>query len=310
VPKAFEFIISTEAAHQRLDIYLAGKDLTLSRARIQKLIIVGKVRVNDAVVKSNYKLKVGDRIKVTIPPAIPLRLRAEKFGLHILYEDRDLVVLNKPRGIVVHPGAGVTSGTLVNALLYHCKDLSGIGEVLRPGIVHRLDKDTSGVLVVAKNDFSHLALSRQFKERSIKKRYITLVKGKIVEGEGKINLSIGRHPVKRKKMMAGVKGSREALTRYKVLERFQDFTLLEVAPATGRTHQIRVHLAHIGHPVVGDPKYGGKITDIKIMAEVKGQLLHAQTLGFLHPRTREYMEFNAPLPEPMEKVIGFLRKCT
>ena len=223
--------------------------------------------------------------------------------------------------MVVHPGAGVSSGTLVNALLYLCKDLSGIGGVLRPGIVHRLDKDTSGVLVVAKNDFTHLALSKQFKERSVNKRYIALVKGRVLKEEGRIEAPIGRHPVKRKKMAAGVRKAREAITGYKVLERFEDFTLLEATPETGRTHQIRVHLSHIGHPIVGDPKYGGKLRTPNSLprrqagglrtaiADLKGQLLHAQTLGFIHPRTREYMEFNAPLPKDMEKVIRLLRKA-
>ena len=306
MPKISEFVITTNRdVHQRLDVYLSEKDLGLSRSWIQRLISSGKIRVNDSVVKPSYKIRTGDRIEVTISKPKPLKIEPEKIPLNILYEDRDLIVINKPRGMVVHPGAGVSSGTLVNALLYHCNDLSGIGGVLRPGIVHRLDKDTSGVLVVAKNDFTHLTLSKQFKERSVNKRYIALVKGRVLKEEGKIKASIGRHPVKRKKMAAGVRRAREAITSYKVLERFKDFTLLEAAPETGRTHQIRVHLSHIGHPIVGDPKYGGRRG---LREEMKGQALHAQTLGFVHPRTKEYMEFNAPLPKDMEKVIGRLRK--
>lgn len=312
----FRFTIEEREENQRLDIYLNKKDLGLSRSRIQKLISSGKIRVNNTIVKPSYWVKVGDRIEVTIPKPRPLKIDPEKIPLNILYEDRDLIVVNKPRGMVVHPGAGISSGTLVNALLYHCKDLSGIGGVLRPGIVHRLDKDTSGVLVVAKNDFTHLALSKQFKERSVNKRYIALVKGRVLKEEGKIEAPIGRHPVKRKKMAAGVRRAREAITSYKVLERFEDFTLLEAIPETGRTHQIRVHLSHIGYPVVGDPRYGGRITGFRpqasgfkeAIASLKGQLLHAQTLGFVHPRTKEYMEFNAPLPEDMERVIELLKK--
>ncbi len=314
MPKVFEFVITTNRdAHQRLDIYLSKKNLDLSRSQIQKLVSSGEIKANNTIVKPSYRTRVGDRIEVTIPLVIPLKIEPEKIPLDILYEDRDLIVINKPRGMVVHPGAGVSSGTLVNALLYHCKDLSGIGGVLRPGIVHRLDKDTSGVLVVAKNDFTHLTLSRQFKERSVNKRYIALVKGKILKEEGRIEAPIGRHPVKRKKMAAGVKRARGAITSYKVLERFKDLTLVEATPETGRTHQIRVHLSHIGHPIVGDLKYGKRLRTANselrtVSADLKGQLLHAQTLGFVHPRTKEYMEFNAPLPEDMERVIRLLRK--
>ncbi len=319
------FVIDQPQANQRIDLYLVQKRLGLSRSRIQKLISSGRVKVNDSVVKPSYKVRVGDRVEVTIPKPKPLKIEPEKIPLNILYEDRDLIVVNKPRGIVVHPGAGISSGTLVNALLYHCKDLSGIGGVLRPGIVHRLDKDTSGVLVIAKNDFTHLALSKQFKERSVNKRYIALVKGRILREQGKIKVPIGRHPVRRKKMAAGVRRARGAITSYKVLERFKDLTLLEAIPETGRTHQIRVHLSHIGHSIVGDPKYGKRLRTLPrgprvpsgreanselrtAIADLKGQLLHAQTLGFIHPRTKEYMEFNAPLPEDMEKVIELLRK--
>ncbi|HEA47390.1 MAG TPA: RluA family pseudouridine synthase [bacterium] len=310
------FVINHPQPDQRIDLYLVQKRLGLSRSRIQRLISSGKIRVNGSIVKPSYKVRVGDRVEVTIPKPRPLKIAPEKIPLNILYEDRDLVVINKPRGMVVHPGAGISSGTLVNALLYHCKDLSGIGGVLRPGIVHRLDKDTSGVLVIAKNDFAHLALSKQFKERKITKRYIALVKGKVLKEQGKIEAPIGRHPVKRKKMAAGVRRARGAITSYKVLEKFRDFTLLEAAPETGRTHQIRVHLSHIGHPIVGDQKYGGKKSIVnsqkselkEAITSLRGQALHAQTLGFVHPGTKEYMEFNAPLPKDMEKVIGLLKK--
>jgi len=309
-----KFLVNRSQADQRIDLYLTKKGLGLSRSWIQKLISSSRVKVNDSVVKSSYKIRTGDKIEVTIPKPKPLKIEPERIPLNILYEDRDLIVINKPRGMVVHPGAGVSSGTLVNALLYRCKDLSGIGGVLRPGIVHRLDKDTSGVLVVAKNDFTHLDLSKQFKERSVNKRYIALVKGRVLKEQGKIKASIGRHPVRRKKMAAGVRRARKAITSYKVLERFKDFTLLEAAPETGRTHQIRVHLAYIGHPIVGDPKYGGRITGYRLqatgykeaVASLQGQALHAQALGFIHPRTKEYMEFNAPLPKDMEKVIKSL----
>lgn len=304
-PELFKFLPDSKDAHQRLDVYLSRKDLGLSRSRIQKLISSGEVKVNGSVVKPGYKIRAGERIEVTIPGLEPLRVKPEKIPLDVLYEDKDLMVINKPKGLVVHPGAGRSSGTLVNALLHYGKDLSGIGGTLRPGIVHRLDKDTSGVLVIARNDFTHLALSAQFKKRRVKKEYIALVKGKVLKGQGKIEVAIGRHPVKRKKMAVGAKRVRRAVTNYRVLERFENSTLLEVTPETGRTHQIRVHLAHIGHPVVGDAKYGGKPRTV--IVNLKGQLLHARKLGFVHPGTKEYMEFTAPLPEEMERIVAKLR---
>lgn len=305
----FEYIISKEDPKERLDHYLAlKKELELTRSQIQKLIKDGYVEVNKEIPKTHYRIKPDDRIVVSIPVPKELELKPENIPLDIVYEDKDLIVVNKPRGTVVHPAAGNNSGTLVNALLYHCKDLSGIGGVLRPGIVHRLDKNTSGLLVAAKNDFTHQGLAKQFKAKDVFKQYLALVHGEIKQEGGVIEAKVGRHPRHRKKMAVigpfetKVKG-REAITYYKVLERYNNYSLVEITLKTGRTHQIRVHMTFIGHSVVGDPTYGHRREEFK----VSGQLLHAAKLGFVHPRTGEYLEFSKKMPEDMEAVVRKLR---
>lgn len=260
------------------------------------------VFVNGKTVKPSYKVKENDEVVVNIPEAEKIDVLPENIPLDILYEDDDIIVINKPQGMVVHPAPGNYSGTLVNALLYHCKNLSGINGILRPGIVHRLDKDTSGVMVVAKNDKAHISLSNQIKERSVFKKYVAIVEGVIKDEEGKIEAPIGRHPVDRKKM-AVIEDGRYALTLYKVLERFKENTLVEAVIKTGRTHQIRVHMAYIGHPIVGDHVYGFKRQKFKL----EGQALHSSVLGFMHPTKGVYMEFEAPLPEYFKKLIEILR---
>lgn len=299
----FEYIISDKQKGERIDHFLAmQKKIGLTRSQIKKLIEDGYVEVNKEIPRPSYKLKIDDRIQLSVPEPKKLEAGAENIPLAIVYEDKDLIVVNKPRGMVVHPAVGNYSGTLVNALLHHCKDLSGIGGVVRPGIVHRLDKQTSGLVVVAKNDFTHQALSKQFKDRKIKKHYIALVHG-VIEGEGDlIEARIGRHPKRRKKMAVSGKG-REAISYYKVLKRSNKYTLVDVKLKTGRTHQIRVHMASIGHPLVGDPTYGHRKEDFK----TNGQMLHAKTLGFEHPRTKKFVQFEAALPKDMEELIKKLQ---
>lgn len=287
----------------RIDSFIATKVQELSRSQVQKLIGDLCIAVNNKNIKSNYKVKAGDIIDIKIPEPVKLEVNPEDIDIEILYEDNDIVVVNKPQGMVVHPAAGNYSGTLVNALLKKCDNLSGINGVIRPGIVHRIDKDTSGVLVVAKNDNAHRSLANQFKEHSVKRAYIALAEGKIKDDEGIIDLPIGRHHTQRKKMDVVKEGGRRAVTHYKVLERFKDSTLIEARLETGRTHQIRVHMAHIGHPLVGDPLYGYKKQKFKL----NGQALHAQLLGFIHPLTAEYMEFSTPLPKYFENIIKILR---
>ncbi|NFA60759.1 RluA family pseudouridine synthase [Clostridium sporogenes] len=294
--------VEKEFDNVRLDLYLSKTFEDKSRSYLQGIIEEGNVLVNNNKKKRNYKLKVGDNIEVNIPAPKLLQIEPENIDLDIVYEDKDLIVVNKPQNMVVHPAPGVYSGTLVNALLNHCKDLSGINGVARPGIVHRIDKDTSGVLVVAKNDKSHNNLAVQFKEHSISRVYMALVEGIIKDKEGTIEAPIGRHPVDRIKM-AVVKDGRHAVTHYKVVERFKNHTLVECRLETGRTHQIRVHMSHIMHPLVGDPVYGYK----KQRFNLKGQMLHAKLLGFIHPTTGEYMEFESSIPEYFKKIIKILR---
>lgn len=296
-----EIKISDKVKPQRLDVYLSDK-LSLSRAQVQKLIQKKYILINQKETKASYKLKGGEKISIEFPKPEKLKLEPENIPLQILYQDKDFVVISKPKGIVVHPGAGVKKGTLVSGLLHHCKDLSSIGGVLRPGIVHRLDKETSGVLIVAKTNSAHLNLSSQFSQRKIKKIYWALVHGDIKENQGKIILPIGRH-LKNRKKMAVVPRGRTAQTNWKVLKRYKDYTLLELQLLTGRTHQIRVHLNHIGHPVAGDPTYGKR----KNLWGLKTQFLHAKTIGFHHPKTGKYMEFSADLSEALIEILEKLK---
>jgi len=302
----------------RLDAFLTTRPLSLSRARIQALIKQGHITVNDRACKPSHALKTGDRICVSLPDPVPCALIPQRIDFAILYEDEALLVLNKPAGLVVHPAPGHASGTLVHGLLDHCNDLSGIGGCLRPGIVHRLDKDTSGLMVVAKDDKTHESLSQQFKSGGVKKHYVALIDGRIGGEKGKIDLPIARHP-RRRKQMSVVPGGKQALTLWRVLESFgDDFSLLLLILKTGRTHQIRVHLAHMGHPVLGDPVYGRGMRGMKhhrlckkgLLGDIDRQLLHAKTLGFRHPRRDLYMEFHAPMPEDMEAFLKSLREAT
>jgi len=290
---------------KRIDVFLAEKITGRSRSYIQKLIKDGLVSVDGQKVKSNFKVKPGYLIDVTIPPPKEISLQPEPMELDIVYEDDDIVVVNKPQGLVVHPAPGNYSGTLVNALLYSCDELSEIGGVIRPGIVHRLDKDTSGLLVVAKNDAAHRSLAQQIKDRTLKRVYWCIVEKNIREDRGVINAPIGRHPTNRKKMaVLNLPTAKPAITHFRVLERFGQYTLVEARLETGRTHQIRVHMAYIGHPVVGDSVYGSR----KQKFDLKGQALHARKLGLIHPSTGEYMEFEAPLPRYFERLLDILRR--
>lgn len=295
------FEVDTISAGKRLDIYLSGAaGGELSRSFIQKLIADGMVRVNgETTARASYKVKAGDLIAMQIPCMDLPAAAPEPINLDIYYEDQDVIVVNKPRGMVVHPAAGNYSGTLVNALLYHCRDLSGINGVMRPGIVHRLDKDTSGLIMAAKNDQAHSGLAGQLKNRQVKRRYLALVHGRLKEGSGVIDAPIGRDPTNRKRMAVADKNAKQAVTYYRVLERYPGYTYLRLRLETGRTHQIRVHLAYIGHPVVGDPKYGPARPHFSL----EGQFLHAAVLGFKHPRTGEYLEFEAPLPGDLQEVL-------
>jgi len=297
----FKFIVDSYSEDLRLDIYLSENIKDKSRSYIQNLIKSGKVLINGNIKKGSYKLKLNDEVEVEIPENEKLNVEPENIPIDIVYEDSDVIVVNKPQGMVVHPAPGNYSGTLVNALLYHCTDLSGINGVLRPGIVHRIDKDTSGILVVAKNDMAHKKLAEQLKEHSMNRIYNALVEGVLKEDTGTIDKPLGRHPNQRIKM-AVVKDGRRAVTHYKVLNRYKNNTLIECKLETGRTHQIRVHMSSIGHPIVGDPVYGYSKQKFKL----EGQMLHAKKLGFIHPATNKYMEFDSELPEYFKKIIEII----
>jgi 23S rRNA pseudouridine1911/1915/1917 synthase len=301
-----ELIVAPKFALERLDHYLVRQQVHPSRTFIQKLIKEGEIRVNDGTVKAHYKIRPGDRVVCRIPAPEPLELTPEPIPLDVLYEDSALIVLNKPSGLVMHPAPGHYTGTLVHALLAHCKDLSGIGGRERPGLVHRLDKDTSGVIVVAKTDAAHRALSRQFKSHSIHRQYQALVVGRLRKNGGSIDLAIGRDRWERKKISHRTARPREARTVYRVLERWPMATRVEVRPQTGRTHQIRVHFASLGHPVLGDRVYGGRPAVLEGVPAHR-QMLHAERLGFVHPENQKYLEFSAPLPADMEVVLRILR---
>lgn len=300
----FTIGIEKEDAGSRIDVFIAENVEELTRSAVQRMIESGHVRLNGGQAKANYKLRAKDVIDIEIPEAKTVEIIPEDIPLDILYEDADVIVVNKPQGMVVHPALGHTTGTLVNGLMYHCGDsLSGINGEKRPGIVHRIDKDTSGVLMVAKNDATHQALAAQLAEHSITRRYSAIVFNGFQEDSGTVDQPIGRNPLDRKKMAVTQKHSRRAVTHYRVLERLGNFTLIEAQLETGRTHQIRVHLTYIGHPLLGDLVYGPKKQPIRL----EGQALHARVLGFIHPTKGEYMEFEAPLPESFEKILQRLR---
>ena len=299
------FVVDEKDKGTRIDKYLSEMLEDKSRSFIQGLIEKESIRVNNKVPKSNYKVKAQDKIEIELPEPEVLKVDPEDIDLDILYEDKDVIVVNKPQGMVVHPAPGNYNGTLVNALLFHCKDLSSINGVIRPGIVHRIDKDTSGVLVIAKNDDSHNFLSMQLKDHSMKREYYAIVEGRLKNDDGVIDKPIGRNKKDRLKMGI-VEDGKRAVTHYKVLERYNGYTLIKCILETGRTHQIRVHMASIGFPLVGDPLYGFKRQKFKL----EGQVLHAKTLGFIHPTTKEYLEFESDLPEYFQALIEKLRSET
>lgn len=289
---------------ERIDIFLVRKLQNLSRSHIQKMIADGCIKVNQQEVKANYKLRKSDTVEFILPEAKQTEIVAEDIPLHILYEDQDVIVINKRRGMVVHPATGIYTGTLVNALLAHCKDLSGINGEIRPGIVHRLDKDTSGVMIAAKNDIAHISLAEQIKNKTAVRQYLAIVHGNIKEEQGIIDGAIGRDAKDRKKMAIVFENGKSAVTKFKVVERFGNYTLVQCKLMTGRTHQIRVHMTYIGHPLVGDPKYGG----VKSAFKISGQALHSKSLTFIHPTTKQEMFFSAPLPEDMERILKNIRR--
>lgn len=296
------FIVENSQEFIRGDKFLSAKIESLSRSGIAKLFDENMVKVNGKTAKKNRLLKPGDKVEVELQEAVELKIEPENIPLNVVYEDDDLLVVNKPKGMVVHPAPGHLNGTLVNALMFHCGDsLSGINGVMRPGIVHRIDKDTSGLLIVAKNGTSHLSLAEQIKEHSFTRAYETVVYGNVKEESGTVDRPIGRHPVDRKKMAVTEKNSKNAVTHFQVIDRYQGFTHLRCELETGRTHQIRVHMAYIGHPVAGDQIYGPK----KAITKLDGQCLHAKKIGFVHPKSGEYMEFESELPEYF---TDFLRK--
>lgn len=296
--------VTEETEGDRIDRFLAEQCEELSRSFLQKLLKSECVFVNDKTVKASYKVAEGDQIVFEVPEAVEPEILPENIQLEILYEDRDVILVNKPKGMVVHPAAGHYTGTLVNALMYHCReDLSGINGVMRPGIVHRIDMDTTGVLIACKNDLAHTSIAEQLKEHSVTRRYQAIVHGVLQDDEGIIDAPIGRHPQDRKKMCVNERNGKRAVTHYRVLNRFEKFTHIECRLETGRTHQIRVHMAYLGHPLLGDAVYG----PAKCPYRLQGQTLHAGILGFIHPRSGEYMEFSAPLPEYFQKLLEILK---
>lgn len=298
------YTVDETHSKERIDKVLSGLNEEWSRSQVQQLIKDGHVLVNGAAIKTNFKCSPGDEIAVTLPDLQELDVLPEEMALDIYYEDSDVLVVNKPRGMVVHPAPGHTSGTLVNGLMAHCRDLSGINGVMRPGIVHRIDKDTSGLLMVAKNDMAHESLVQQLVDKTVTRKYQAIVHGIIPHDHGTIDAPIGRDKKDRQSMTVTDENSKNAVTHFKVLERFRAFTYVECQLETGRTHQIRVHLKYIGYPLAGDPKYGPR----KTLTDINGQALHAGVLGFVHPRTKEYLEFEAPLPLDFEHVLDYLRK--
>ncbi|MEH7349889.1 RluA family pseudouridine synthase [Gottfriedia acidiceleris] len=299
----FAFTVQEDQHLERIDTFIATQNDEWSRSQVQAWLKEDFVLVNGEKIKRNYKVKQGDEISVSVPDPKPLEVIAENIPLEVYYEDADVIVVNKPRGMVVHPALGHETGTLVNALMYHCKDLSGINGVLRPGIVHRIDKDTSGLLMVAKNDVAHEKLAEQLRQKTTVRKYIAIVHGVIPHEEGTIDAPIGRDKSDRQSMTVTEDNSKEAVTHFRVLDRFDEFTLVECQLETGRTHQIRVHMKYIGYPLAGDPKYGPRKT-----LDIDGQALHAAVLGFKHPRTDEYLEFSSPIPKVLENIIEQLSR--
>lgn len=302
-----EYIVPEKSSGLRIDKFLTEICPDYTRSFLQKLLKSELVEVNGKPVKSSYKTAAGDTVTFEVPEAVEAEITAQEMPLDILYEDEDVILINKPKGMVVHPAAGHYEGTLVNGLMHHCREqLSGINGVMRPGIVHRIDMDTTGVLIVCKNDLAHNSIAEQLKVHSITRKYYAVVFGSLKDDEETIHAPIGRHPNDRKKMSINSKNGKDAVTHYKVLERFHGYTLVECRLETGRTHQIRVHMASIGHPLLGDQVYG----PAKQPFRLQGQTLHAGVLGFLHPRTGEYMEFSAPLPKYFEELLEKLRRLT
>lgn len=306
--KMESFEVESEQEGERLDKFLSIIYPEFSRAFFQKLIKSKQVSVNETPQKASYCVKIDDIVTVEIPDAVETTIEPENIPLDILYEDDDVLIVNKPKGMVVHPSAGHYSGTLVNAIMYHCKDtLSGINGEIRPGIVHRIDMDTTGSLIVCKNDEAHVNIAQQIKEHSVNRIYVGIVCGNVKEDSGTVEGAIGRHPIERKKMAINEKNGKPAITHYKVLERFKNYTYMQFKLETGRTHQIRVHMASIGHPLLGDTLYSSGRSPFK---HLQGQCLHAKTIGFIHPKTGEYMEYSAPLPEYFEKLLCLLKSNT